>query len=352
MGIGDLMKKAAAKAAEKGKEAMAAGAAAINQAVEEGKKMQEQARQNYERHQAMEARLAAEKQSVQPVSEEEDNRRREQRFAEMMEPTCDKGDCIFSGKILCCSCPEDCQCERKTYANCEYMTEYPELWKYFKLLKQHDKFEEVKEEGNLYPSTQKDDEYFYQMFCDEFLPNYKGSDAHNVAAWFIKNTLTFWWNDDFYKFAFAVIRTANTWGDLEQLSWKLSSMLDMRNLYRLKTDYDENPIYCSYTLFNRSLFDFRKTVFCLLGVENKGKLMDDNFEILPYGEGGPAKGFYGPCIYNIMNKYMMYNITDYLSKEPWYNKELLTTPEPRDLSQVEREFLWDDDDEEIEENDE
>lgn len=348
MGLMDKFKEAASKAAEKGKEALAAGAAVVNQAVEEGKKMQEEARQNYERHQALEARMAAEK---QVISEEEDNHRREQRFAEMLAPSCDKGDCIFSGQMLCCICPEDCECDRKTYANCRYVTEYPELWKYYKLWEQHGKFEAVKEEGHLYPSTEKDDQYLYQMFRDEFLPNYTGSDANNVAAWFIINVLPMWLYDDFYKFAFAVIRAANTWPEMEELSAKLDSMFTMSNIYRQKDAFDENPVFCTYSLFNRDVTDFRKTVFCLMSVENIDKLMDDNFEILPYGEGGPSKGFYGPCIFNIMNKYQMYNITKYLSTQKWYNERFAPTPEPIDMSKYDREFLRDDDDDFDEEDD-
>ena len=344
MGLMDKFKEAAKKAADVGKDLLDAGTEAVSQAIEENKKKQEEAAAEYARKKEEEAQAAA-------AAEEEDNRRRQQRFAEMLAPSCDKGDCIFSGKTLCCTCPKDCECERKTYASCKYMTEYPELWKYFKLLEQHGKFEEVKNEGDLYPSTEKDDQYFYQMFRDEFLPNYTGQDALYVGSWFIKSVLSGWMYDDFYKFAFSVIRTANSWTDIEELSYKLSSMHTIQNVYHLKGAFDENPIFCSYTLFNRSVLDFRKTVFCLLGVENKEKLMNDNLEILPYGEGGPSKGFYGACIYNIMYKYQMHNILNYLSRVRWYNELITEVPDHWDLSQVDREFLRDDDDDFDEDDD-
>lgn len=348
MGLMDKFKEAAKKATDVGKGLLDAGAEAVNQAIEENKKKQEEAAAEYARKKEEEAQAAA---VAAAAAEEEDNLRREQRFAEMLAPSCDKGDCIFFGQTLCCTCPEDCECERKTYARCQYVTEYPELWKYYKLLKQHGKFEEVKKEGDLYPSTEKDDQYFYQMFRDEFLPNYTGSDAVNVGAWFINSVLPMWMYDDFYKFAFGVIRAANSWTDIEDLSAKLDSMFTMSNIYRRKDAFAENPIFCTHTLFNRDIPDFRKTVFCLMSVENINKLMDDNFDIYPYGEGGPSKGFYGPCIFNIMNKYQMYNITKYLSTQKWYNERFAPTPDPIDMSKYDREILRDDDEDFDEEDD-
>ena len=85
-------------------------------------------------------------------------------------------------------------------------------------------------------------------------------------------------------------------------------------------DYDKlyNPIFKNASLYNRSTKDFEYSVNIIFTVLDEKKLqgyfkdtgnislsqlLDANGNVLEAGLGGPKNGFYGPCIWNVVESW-------------------------------------------------
>ncbi len=285
---------------------------------------------------------AAEKEKKEREAAEEAERKekeRAERISKALEPSCEKGDCLWNNGKFYYICDECVECNRKNSTkNKQDKVKYPQLWKYMKRYEASEKIRKEKTEtfelakehfgeeyGVVYESGERDDYYhslsieqkaawevindnwndilnsidmFASELFDEFMPAYTNNITLEVKVNLSGITTPFFdllWDlkdmdidisDDIWDILFA--------GELE-ISDDLS--------YPLELDQD---IYRNPSLYNRSIYDFRYTLEMLLLTasekdETYKKLFDNDGNILPAGIGGPEKGFYDPCIWNVIH---------------------------------------------------
>ncbi len=294
MAFGDLLKKAANKGLE-----------IVGDAVEKGKQMAEDQGiiQKPKTPEELEAqRIATENKLQEEMAAKELERQNEIKKA--LQPTCEKGDCLWYSSSFYFTCPFECPCERKKYTKKDWgsQTIRPEFWPYLKRLEKREGYS---------PNTNE----IENDFMKEFLPQY-GVENSKLAFIFIKSGLV----DDnpFLPIFFALKDAPKVEGDIiSNLEW-----LDIEYGFEARIGklgpVFENKIWTNLSLYDRSLEDFQYTVKVIMTVLNEDALMgyfkdisnisieqlyDANGRVKPAGCGGPKAGFYGETIWNTVESW-------------------------------------------------
>ena len=209
-----------------------------------------------------------------------------------LEPTCEKGDCLWSNGCFYFTCSNDCDCERKKFTKKDWggTVADPRFWKYMKRLEKLEEYDSKEE--------------IYEDFMAEFLPQY-GKGMWGLAEVIID-----------YGFE----RESNPLIDIMFALCEMPEIDDIiSKLEYLRRECSDKTLtykaFTNRTLYERSLEDFEYTVNIFNNVLNEEKLseflidtsvasaeqlFDGEGNVKPAGYGGPQAGFYGDTIYNIV----------------------------------------------------
>lgn len=216
-----------------------------------------------------------------------------QQEEEILTPSCENGDCWWFGGKFYFTCLADCACERKTYTKKDWAHDVPDtrLIPYMKRL----------EKANF---DQK--EKLYKDFMREFLSQYGSGQWGMAEAVLNGNTVSpmagiaFWLGEQPF---------------VEDMVTKLRLL---KNVFVLNPGALYNPVFKSLSLYNRSEKDFEYSINIISVVLNNEKLqecyvdisnisldqlLDESGNVLKAGIGGPKNGFYGKCIYNVVESW-------------------------------------------------
>lgn len=294
-----------------------------------------------------EEKEAAEKEKKEQEAAEEAERKekeRAERIAKALEPSCEKGDCLWNNGKFYYICDECIECNRKSSTKkMQGKVKYPQLWKYMKRFEENEKFLNDKlTELNYFKK-----EYYNQYGITIEEGDQNGGYLHNSddpdrrSKYFAYNSLKSMQNKVFEEMDhFAEELTAefmprfsenqyilyhiNTIGitnEFFDLLWDLKDtgveltddmiLFLSENTMELSTGDKlplgiEREIFRNPSLYNRSYGDFVYTVkaFALTPEDDPiyEKLFDPEGNVLPAGRGGPKKGFYDPCIWNVIEE--------------------------------------------------
>lgn len=218
-----------------------------------------------------------------------------ERIAKALEPTCEKGDCLWNNSYFYFTCPAECECERKKFTKKNWGGKIKDerLWKYMKRL---EKLEE--------PASKKE---IYEDFMAEFLPQY-GNGMWGIAK------VVFEYGFESERNPLIDILFAIT--EMPQIENIVSKLQFLRSECMRKTL--SHNIFKNQSLYNRSMEDFEYTVkifntvldeeklssyFVDTSVASVEQLFDENGNVKPAGLGGPQAGFYGDTIYNTVESW-------------------------------------------------
>ena len=276
MGFGDLLKKAKEKAGE-------LSTAAGNLSGEINDKLQQS------REEAIKREAEQKKQEAQAQE-----KAKQEEIAKVLEPTCEKGDCLWYKSRFYFTCPADCECERKKFTKKDWGGEVENaFWPYMKRL----------EKAGI-----SDKKEIYEDFMQEFLPQYgKGNWAlaENIVSFGFERE-----DNPLIDIMFAISKMDKKSNIIKKIEY-------LRNNLRFK-EVDgrsilEHEVFKKESLYDMSYEDFEYTAKVLHNVIDRDRLYeffidisdisieqlyDENGELKPAGIGGPQAGFYGDTIYN------------------------------------------------------
>ncbi len=289
-----------------------------------------------------EEKEAAEREKKEQEAAEEAERKekeRAERIAKALEPSCEKGDCLWNDGKFYYICDECIECNRKSSTkNMQGEVKYPQLWKYMKRYEANEKIIKEKTEvfelskthfrekyGVVYESQERDDYYFSltmeqqaawevindnwndivnsidpfasEMF-EEFMPAYTGNMTleTNVNL----NGITTQFFDLLWD-----LKDTGVELTADMISFLAENRMELSTGDILPLGI-EREVYRNPSLYKRSYRDFIYTVkvFALSPESDPifEKLFDADGNVLPAGIGGPKEGFYDPCIWNVVQE--------------------------------------------------
>lgn len=333
MGIGNLLKKAAEKGAEMAGEAAKRGIAIAQENGFMKTEEEKEAERLEAKRKAEEARLEAERKAEEERIEKArlDAEEKEKWLAEALKPTCEKGDCAWLCEKFYCTCGGQL-CERKKYSN-PTLIENPEMWSYIKRFEAVAKMKEEEKNGT---RNSKDIARFVdwvtQDFVNDFCPNLSDADS---PIYYVIDNITSGHSFDFSCFYDA--KTSNLESGISRFR-ELEFFKDINSVEHIKENITSEKLkktfeilHCNFaenaeellsmdffknpSLYNRTEREYCYTVrlLCTVNIPKKLQemfkdtscihvedLFDEHGNILEVGEGGPKAGFYGDCLYNIV----------------------------------------------------
>lgn len=272
---------------------------------------------------------------------------RADRIAKALEPSCEKGDCLWNNGRFYYICDECVECNRKiSTKNMQGKVKYPQLWKYMKRYEQQEKLNEerrefedrvaqfkerVTENGlswyDVYYDVDRFLESLYDYSEDNPIRNYvnelhKTEEDLMERKDYIGELLIAGYMPKFihYRSIADFINNNGIDNAYFDLVWDLKDV-DIYipdGLLQLLEDGEmefsdeefhplelERDFYRNPSLYQRDADDFVYTIEHLLKAAKEDedrykKLFDEKGNILPAGIGGPQKGFYDPCIWNVI----------------------------------------------------
>lgn len=250
------------------------------------KAKEEQAKAEREERERKEKEALAEKQ-------------RQERIAKMLEPTCDKGDCLWYRNKFFFTCSEECECERKRYTQKDWNVEpYDQCyWPYMKRLEKKDDIVNVCTD-----------------FANEFLPEQDHLllrdwgpvviECDNAAD-LLKNIIGIdLISNQFLSLLLKLYNTLDP-SDSKGFGGKVSC-------FRYWQRDCSNEFYLNPSLYKETLayrdFKFIAIISDLILNSNTrhlknvtiDDLLDENGDVKPCGIGGPKAGEYGNTIWNTL----------------------------------------------------
>lgn len=214
---------------------------------------------------------------------------KEERIAKDLEPTCEKGDCLWNNGCFYFTCPSDCECERKKFTKKDWGGEIADerFWKYMKRL----------EKLEMYDSKEE----IYEDFMAEFLPQY-GKGMWGIA----EKTIDYGFekSNPYIDILFLL-------ADMPEIDSVIDKLIVLHQ--ECSDETLGHKVFKNRSLYERSLDDFEYTVKIFNIVLNEEKLsdflidtsvasaeqlFDSEGNVKPAGIGGPQAGFYGDTIYN------------------------------------------------------
>lgn len=239
-------------------------------------------------------RIAAERKAAEEAEKAAKEAARQEEIAEMLKPTCENGDCLWYCDKFYFTCPKDCECERKLYTKKKwgFIESDSPYWPYMK-------------------RYEKEDSEVASDFLEEFLPQYCENDDWISNDDFCDNLLSSGGlspDNDWHKL-FLAIKDGDYCEDMND---------KFNYLYRISYEHRgilNEPIFGMYSLYSRSLDDFKYTVklFAVLRDSDwrafyfpdfpditEAELYDADGNLKEVGFGGPEEGFYGDNLYNMV----------------------------------------------------
>lgn len=210
--------------------------------------------------------------------------------AEILKPSCEKGDCWWHKGSFYFTCPENFECERKTYTKKDWANDIPDA-RVIPYLKRLEK------------ATGAEEKEVYKDFMDEILPQY-GRGQWGMAEAVLNQC------DPVPMINIALYLGKQPY--MEDMVTKL------KMLRTLKRDVIRNAFFMKESLYNRSTEDFKYTMDIAAVVLDEERLetyfkdtsaisieqlYDNDGNIIEAGIGGPKNGFYGSCIFNIVESW-------------------------------------------------
>lgn len=274
MGFGDIFKKALAK-----------GVAFTNTSVDNTQPQKEKSAEEI----ARKRELAEQK--------------KQQKLAEILKPSCEKGDCLWHAEKFYFTCDDCVECQRKKTTKKHWGSDLvsPELWPYMKRIEY---INNIKENPT---KLFKEQDEFIKDFMAEQMPAFK-SHKEIVKLNFIFQGITL--DNPFFALLW-YLKDKNvklTGHMMDKLQWQNIN----GTILHLDLDFYKNP-----SLYKRSDEEFDYTVKIFEIVMDPEKLaqyydpesinINDLFNskgnIKAAGIGGPQAGFYGDTIWNTIESW-------------------------------------------------
>lgn len=234
---------------------------------------------------------------------------KQEKFEQMLKPSCDKGDCLWYKDKFYFTC--DCDCERKNFSE-KGTLRGMEFWPYMKQIEAAEKIENFQEREEIKERINTD--FVKEFFITDF-------QKENGLEETLKKGIPL------------LMMEIGCKGGFEADNNYLTIVLELANLIPFNNENLEKIIflgracffftfddtlakfYLNPSLYDRSQEDFESTVKLYNKANDKELLskyfidisnisteqfFDADGNVKPFGKGGPQKGFYGDTLWNLV----------------------------------------------------